>query len=200
MSNNGTATVPLRLPLPRPALARLKELSIYCETGVTLELRRDKQPVLRAVESGGAAAEIGHYVLFCEGGAGVPAWLQLVQSVAANGRHAVIMSSAALVSVEMFRFRQTYQLLIVEHSIKCGEKPSLQRRQLFAGRDGALPLDLCGTDGAAKGSITPEFFTRGGERRELPSALVDAVKVLTAAVNTVNVSKPLFAKAPEPTS
>lgn len=200
MSNNGTAAVPLRLPLPRPALARLKELSIYCETGVTLEVRRDKQPVLRAVESGGAVAEMGHYILFCEGLGTAPAWLQLVQSVAANGRHAVLLSTAAFVSIEMFRYRQTYQLLIVEHSIRPGEKAAVQRRQLFTGRDGALPLDLCGADGAAKGSITPEFFTRSGERRELPTAFVEAVKAATAAVNTVNVSKPLFARAPEAAS
>lgn len=179
-----------RLPLPRPALARLKQLNIYCETRVSLETRRDKRAVLRAVESGGAVHEMGHYVLFCDPKGQPLPWLQQIQSLVANGRHAVIVAES-LVSVEVFRYRHTYQLLIVEHS----SAVEARRRQLFLGRDGTLPLDLSGADVTTRGAIAPEFFTRSGERREFPAMFVDAVKIATAAVNTINVTKALYARA-----
>jgi hypothetical protein len=44
------------------------------------------------VESGGAVREVGHYVLFCdENGRAIP-WLQPLQSIGANGLHAVVIA------------------------------------------------------------------------------------------------------------
>ena len=53
-----------RLVLPKPMMAKLASLGIYCQTWVTAE-RQDgaKRWVLRGVESGGSAKEFGRYIV-----------------------------------------------------------------------------------------------------------------------------------------
>jgi hypothetical protein len=82
---------------------RLQEAGVLCQSEVSLQYQTlAKRAVLRGVESGGATKEIGRYVTFCdELGAALP-WLQPIDSVAVNGRHAVVVAPA-LVSVEVFR-------------------------------------------------------------------------------------------------
>ncbi len=91
------APQPLRLPLPRVAVKRLGEAGVYCQPAVSLEFQSStKRHVVRGVESGGAVREVGHYVLFCdEDGQAIP-WLQPVQSIGANGLHAVVIAPVAL--------------------------------------------------------------------------------------------------------
>ena len=51
-----------RLVLPKPMMAKLDSLGIYCQTWVTVERQdRAKRWVLRAVESGGSVKEFGRY-------------------------------------------------------------------------------------------------------------------------------------------
>jgi len=106
----------------------------------------------RGVESGGATREIGHYVAFC-GPAGEPlAWLQPIQSLTANGSHAVVIAPS-LVSVEVFRAQQTYELLIARHEPRGGEdgrRPQLSSQVLFRGTQGYLSLS-CGARTVRRG-------------------------------------------------
>ena len=92
---------------------RLQEAGVLCQPETSLQYQTlAKRSVLRGVESGGASKEIGRYVTFCdERGDSIP-WLQPIDSVAVNGRHAVVVAPA-LVSVEVFRVRNTYDVLIV---------------------------------------------------------------------------------------
>src|SRR6059036_2847273 len=87
---------------------RLQEAGILCQPEVSLHYQTlAKRSVLRGVESGGAIKEIGRYVTFCDDrGERIPR-LQPIDSVSVNGRHAVVVASG-LVSVEVFRVRNTY--------------------------------------------------------------------------------------------
>ncbi len=54
-----------RLVLPKPLLRRLESAGVYCQTWVTVERQaRAERWILRAVESGGSAKEVGRYVAF----------------------------------------------------------------------------------------------------------------------------------------
>jgi hypothetical protein len=150
------------------------------------------------VESGGAVRELGHFVVFCDAeGQPVP-WLQPVQSIGANGLHAVVIAPS-LVSVELFRFEQTYELLIARHTSHAAGgngRPRLWSEVLFRGRQGYLSLELWNRDREAAGSITPEFLTRAGERKDIPVCFITAVKAATKGVNMIGCDKPQFACAP----
>ena len=81
---------------------RLQEVGVLCQPEVSLQYQTlAKRSVLRGVESGGATKDIGRYVTFCdERGECIP-WLQPIDSVAVNGRHAVVVAQTTLVSVEV---------------------------------------------------------------------------------------------------
>jgi len=161
---------------------RLQEAGILCQPEVSLQYQTlAKRAVLRGVESGGATKEIGRYVTFCdERGECIP-WLQPIDSVAVNGRHAVVVAPA-LVSVEVFRVRNTYDALIVRHEAGPpvdGRRGRIEAKVLFRGRQGYLPLDLTGGEKNMAGQIVPEFFSKAGERVDIP---LEFGKVLKAAV------------------
>jgi hypothetical protein len=107
--------------------------------------------------------------------------LQPIDSVAVNGRHAVVVAPA-LVSVEVFRVRNTYDALIVRHDVvqpPDGRRGRVGAKVLFRGRQGYLPLDLTGAEKNMAGQIVPEFFSRAGEHIDIPAQFD---KVLRAAV------------------
>jgi hypothetical protein len=88
------------------------------------------------VESGGSNRDIGRYVTFCdERGEPVP-WLQLIDSVATNGRHSVVIATA-FISVDVFRIRNTYDLLIAKRQVieGCAAGELNPRLSSGAGRD-----------------------------------------------------------------
>jgi hypothetical protein len=59
---------------------------------------------------------MGRYVGFCgDGGERLP-WFVRPDSVVSNGDHAIVIAPA-LVSIEVFRFERTYELLIARHTI-----------------------------------------------------------------------------------
>jgi hypothetical protein len=161
---------------------RLQEAGVLCQPEVSLQYQTlAKRSVLRGVESGGATKDIGRYVTFCdELGDSIP-WLQPIDSVAVNGRHAVVIAPA-LVSVEVFRVRNTYDVLIVRHDVVAppdGRRRRIEAKVLFRGRQGHLPLDLTGDEKSMAGQIVPEFFNKAGEHIDIPA---EFGKVLRAAV------------------
>lgn len=172
-----------RLVLPKAVMRRLETANIYCQTWLTAEKQaRSGKWVLRGVESGGSTREVGRYISFFSPDGERLAWLQKLDRIGANGVHAVVIAFE-LMSVEMARIDQTYQLLVTRHRIGpavAGKKPSVESVILFRGIDGQLPQKLVNE------GLTPEFFTRAGEVKPIPEEFVDAVKVVTAGVSCVN--------------
>jgi len=161
---------------------RLQAAGVLCQPEISLQYQTlAKRAILRGVESGGATKEIGRYVTFCdERGEPIP-WLQPIDSVAVNGRHAVVVAPA-LVSVEVFRVKNTYDVLIVRHDVAQpadGRRGGIETKVLFRGRQGYLPLDLTGGEKSMAGQIVPEFFSKAGEHIDIPA---EFGKVLRAAV------------------
>lgn len=191
---------PVRLLLPPTALQKLSAAGIYCQPRLSLAYQKSvKRHVLRGMESGGAVREFGHYVVFCDTNGKFIPWLQPLQSITANGPHAVIIAPS-LVSVEMFRVEQTYELIIARHearSGKDGKPPFVFSQPVFVGRHGYLSLELWGRDREAAGEIAPEFFTHGGERNDVPPRFLAAVSAVTKGVTCLGCEKAQFAQAPE---
>jgi hypothetical protein len=138
--------------------------------------------VLRGVESGGSTKEVGRYIsFFSPDGSRLP-WLQRLDRIGPNGVHASVVG-IELISVEMSRIEQTYQLLIAHHRLgksAAGKKPPVESRVVFRGIDGQLPQDLL------KQGLAPEFFTRGGEVKSVPERYSVTVRLIAAAVSCVN--------------
>jgi hypothetical protein len=180
-----TANVPLHVVLPKRTLRRLQEVGIYCRTEVRLEYQdQANRCVIHGTESGGAVREIGRYVTFC-GPEGEPIeQLHPVDSLGANGTHAVVVAPV-LVKVDMFRYGRTYQLLISRHEpqpTSNGKRPTLRNTEIFRGTDGFLPLELCGKDKHLAGTVMPDFFSRSGEKLTIPSHFHAVTMATTLAV------------------
>jgi hypothetical protein len=179
---------------------RLQEVGVLCQPEVSLQFQAfAKRAVLRGVESGGAAKEIGRYVTFCdEKGERIP-WLQPIDSVGVNGRHAVVIGPT-LISVETFRVRNTYDVLIVKYEAlqtTQGRRGRIEAKALFRGRQGHLPLDLTGDAKGMAGNIVPEFFNKAGERVEIPPEFVEVLKATVQGANCVGCTHQHYLTAPK---
>ena len=173
-----------RLVLPKPMMAKLQSLGIYCQTWVTAERQeRAKRWVLRGVESGGSAKEFGRYVSFFGADGSRREWLQKADRIGANGVHAVVVGDI-LVGVEMARVDETYQLVIVRHRVGKpraeGKRPPVESNLIFRGVDCQL------TEKLRKQGLAPAFLARSGEVKPVPVEFLDAVKIVTAGVSCVN--------------
>jgi hypothetical protein len=177
------------IPLGKAALRALEKRGIYCQTSISVEHQHlAKRYVLRGVESGGAVSDMGRYCAFLNlDGAPIP-WLQSIDSISGNGRHAVVVAPE-LIRLEMFRVRRTYELAITRHALqaKNGQnKPVIASSLLFRGREGTLSLDLQDKENRSlRGKVAPTFFSESGELREIPSSFDEAIKIVTTALNTV---------------
>jgi len=180
---------------------RLQEVGVLCQPEVSLQYQTlAKRSVLRGVESGGAIKEIGRYVTFCDARGERIAWLQPVDSVGVNGRHAVVIAPG-LVSVEVFRVRNTYDVLVVKYDVLQpteGARGRIEARVLFRGRQGNLPLDLTGDEKGMAGQIVPEFFNKAGERVEIPPEFVRGLKAAVRGANCVGCTHQHYLTAPKP--
>lgn len=185
------------LPLPVSAREKLSAAGIYCQPRVSLAYQKSaKRHVLRALESGGAVREFGHYVAFCDANGQAISWLQPLESITANGPHAVVIA-ASLIGVEIFRVGHTYELLICRHEARCnpdGRPPFVFSQPMFVGSQGHLSLELWGRDKEVAGEIAPEFFTHGGERNEVPPRFLPAVRAATNGVTCVGCERAIFAR------
>jgi hypothetical protein len=171
-----------RLVLPKAVMRRLESAGVYCQTWVTVEKQaRAGRWVLRGVESGGSSKDIGRYISFFSPDGARLNWLQRLDRIGFNGVHAVVVAPE-LLSVEMARIEQTYQLLIARHRIGVcqAQKPPIESVVVLRGIDGQLPQELL------RQGLAPEFFTRGGEVKPIPEEFADAVKAATAGVACVN--------------
>ena len=161
----------LGLRLTRQALRVLKERGIFAHSPVSLEHQHlAKRYVVRGLESGGAAGELGRYVTFTQEDGQPIEWLHPVEAIGVNGLHAVVVAPV-LVRVEMLRKGRTYELLITQHRpgvTNDGKRPPLETRLLFRGIHGRLDLDLSGKDKDKAGTVLPTFYSRAGEEVGIP--------------------------------
>ena len=161
----------LGLRLTRQALRVLKERGIFAHSPVSLEHQHlAKRYVVRGLESGGAAGDVGRYVTFTQEDGQPIEWLHPVEAIGVNGLHAVVVAPV-LVRVEMLRKGRTYELLITQHRpgvTNDGKRPPLETRLLFRGIHGRLDLDLSGKDKDKAGTVLPTFYSRAGEEVGIP--------------------------------
>jgi hypothetical protein len=171
------------LTLSRRALRRLHEVGIFAQSTVSLEHQHlAKRYVVRGIESGGAVKDIGRYVTFC-GPDGEPLpYLHPLDAIGVNGVHAVVVAPV-LVRIDLFRIGRTYQLIISKHQpveVQSGTRPLLESNVLFRGFNGFHHVDIVGNKAVLSGSNVPQFWSRAGEKVEVPAEFNAAVR---AAVN-----------------
>jgi hypothetical protein len=174
------------LALPVSVLRALQKRGIYCTPGVSLEHQHlAKRYVLRGVESGGAVSDMGRVCAFVSPDGDTLPWLQSLDSIAVNGRHAIFLAES-LVRVEMLRTVRTCELAITLHTLSQvpgRNRPEVASTLLFRGRDGVLPIDLWKEEHRAlRGKLTPIFYTRAGEVLPIPTPFEEAIRKVTAAV------------------
>src|ERR1035438_9624683 len=176
----------LGLRLSRQALRLLKERGIFAHSPVSLEHQHlAKRYVVRGLESGGAAGDVGRYVTFTQADGQPVEYLHPVEAIGVNGLHAVVVA-LALVRVEMLRTGCTYELLITQHRpgvTNDGKRPPLETRLLFRGIHGRLDLDLSGKDKEKAGTVLPMFYSRAGEEVGIPKRFRPVVRAIVGAVH-----------------
>jgi hypothetical protein len=190
----------LGLRLTRQALRVLKERGIFAHSPVSLEHQHlANRYVVRGLESGGAAGDVGRYVTFTQAAGQPVEYLHPVEAIGVNGLHAVIVAPV-LVRVEIVRKGRTYELLVTHHRsgiASDGKRPPLETKVLFRGIHGRLELDLSGKDKSPAGAVLPVFYSLAGEEVTIPRRFHAAVRAITKAVNCVGCSHCHFARAPK---
>jgi hypothetical protein len=174
------------LALPAGVLRALQKRGIYCTPGISLEHQHlAKRYVLRGVESGGAVSDMGRACAFVSPDGDPLPWLQSLDSIAVNGRHAIFLADS-LVRVEMLRTVRTCELAITLHTLSYmpgRNRPEVASAPLFRGRDGVLPVDLWKEEHRAlRGQLTPIFYSRAGEVLPIPLPFEEAIRKVTLAV------------------
>jgi hypothetical protein len=173
------------LSLPDGVLKALRKRGIYCVPGVSVEHQHlGKRYVLRGVESGGAVSDMGRACAFVAADGPPLPWLQSLQSLGVNGRHAIFLAER-FVRLEMLRSLKSYELVITSHTlspVEANKRPEVVSKLIFHGRDGLLPFDLWKEKHRdLRGKLTPMFYDRAGEVIQLPIQYEDAVRGLTLA-------------------
>ena len=174
------------LSLPASVLRGLQKRGIYCTPGVSVEHQHlAKRYVLRGVESGGAVVDMGRACAYLSSDGKPLPWLQSIDSIAVNGRHAILLAER-FVRLEMLRTVHTYELAITRHELctRPGRThPEIYSAMLFQGRDGTLPLDLWKEEHKAVcGELAPTFYSRAGEMIQVPDHFETAIRRITGAV------------------
>jgi len=172
------------LNLPRQVRSQLRQVGILARPEVRLEHQHLAQRyVIRGVESGGAIREMGHYVTFCGEDGEALAYLHPFDAIGVNGVHAVVVAPV-LLRAEMLRTGRTYEFLITGYRIgeaENGRRPPLESQTLFRGVHGYLELELWGKDKESAGSVVPAFYSRGGERLDVPAKFEAVTRAVTKA-------------------
>lgn len=174
------------LAIPSPVLRALEKRRIYCQPSVSIEHQHAAMRyVLRGTESGGAVSDMARYSAYVDiDGRPLP-WLQPLDSLSGNGRHAIVISTQ-LVRIEMLRVGRTYELAISKHALASPEerrRPTLNSHLLFHGRQGTLAVELWKKDNVSlRGSVTPIFYSSAGEVRRFPEKFDEAIRKVTGAL------------------
>lgn len=188
------------LRLPQAALAVLRKRGIFAQASIGLHYQNiAKRYVVRGVESGGAAGDIGRYVTFANEGGQPIECLHPVESIGVNGPHAVVIAPA-LVRLEMLRKVRTYELLISRHapgSLDSGRRPFLQTEVLFRGVHGRLEINFGDKNKAQSSAPLPMFYSLAGEELTVPQRFEAAVQALVTATNCSGCSHSHYVTSPQ---
>jgi hypothetical protein len=174
------------LSLPMQTLRALEKRGIYCQPSVSIEHQHlARRYVLRGVESGGAVADMGRYCAFLNADGSPAPWLQLIDSISGNGRHAIVIAPE-FVRIEMLRIGHTYELAITRLWLKFEEghtRPTIVTAPLFRGHQGTLVVELWNAENKAlRGTVAPAFYSAAGEVLVLPERFDKATRKITGAV------------------
>ncbi len=179
----------------------LKDRGIYAHSVVSVEHQQLAQRyVLRGLESGGSAGDVGRYVTFANEDGQPLEYLHPVEAIGVNGLHAVVIS-AAFVRVDMLRKGRTYELLITRHtlsSVTDGRRPQLETGILFRGIHGRVELDLSGKDKAQAGKVVPTFYSLAGEVIAIPEKFLPLIRATTKGVNCIGCTHAHYLRKPRP--
>lgn len=190
------------IALGRPVLRALEKRGIYCHAGVSIEHQHlAERYVLRGTESGGAVPDMARYCAYLDPEGRPLSWLQPLDSLSGNGRHAVVIAPA-LVRVDMLRIGRTYELAISRHTLSSPElrnRPAINSTLLFRGHQGTLAVELWrGEQRNLRGSISPVFYTPAGEIKQLPEIFEEAVRRITGALSCLGCKHSHVAVPPAP--
>ena len=188
------------LSLPRQTLRALEKRGIYCQPSVSIEHQHlARRYVLRGVESGGAVADMGRYCAYLDAEGNPATWLQKIDSIPGNGRHAIVIAPE-LVRIEMLRIGRTYELAITRLWLKSVDghiRPTIATAAVFRGHQGTLAVELWTTaNKSLRGSVAPVFFTAAGEVLNLPEQFGEAIRKITGAVASLGCRHTHIAVAP----
>lgn len=195
--NRSTDAMGLRLS--RQALRVLRERGIFAQPSVSLQLQQlASQYVIRGIESGGAAGDVGRYVTFAQEDGQRIEYLHPVEAIGVNGLHSIVVAPV-VVRLEVLRKGRTYELLITRHApgkADNGHRPPLETTVLFRGVHGRLELDLSGKDKPEAGAVLPTFYSLSGEEVAIPERFKQAVRSITKAANCTGCSHCHYVRAP----
>ena len=188
------------LPLQQQTLRALQKRGIYCQPSVSIEHQHLAQRyVLRGVESGGAVADMGRSCAYLDADGNPAPWLQQIDSISGNGRHAIVISPE-LVRIEMLRIGHTYELAITRLWLKTEEgrtRPAIATAPLFRGHHGSLTVELWNAENKAlRGTTAPVFYTAAGEVLDLPERFDEPIRKITGAVSCLGCKHTHIAVAP----
>jgi len=174
------------LSLPIQTLRALEKRGIYCQPSVSIEHQHlARRYVVRGVESGGAVADMGRYCAYLNADGDPAPWLQRIDSISGNGRHAIVIAPE-LVRIEMLRIGHTYELAITRLWLKTEEgrsRPAIATALVFRGHQGTLALELWNAENKSlRGTVAPVFYTAAGEVLDLPERFDEAIRNITGAV------------------
>ena len=188
------------LPLQQQTLRALEKRGIYCQPSVSIEHQHLAQRyVLRGVESGGAVADMGRYCAYLDADGNPALWLQQIDSISGNGRHAIVIAPE-LVRIEMLRIGHTYELAIMRLWLKTVEgrtRPVIATAPVFRGHQGTLAVELWNAENKSlRGTVAPVFYTAAGEMLNLPDRFDEATRKITGAVTCLGCKHTHIAVAP----
>jgi hypothetical protein len=199
MRKEQVSLAPHGTTLSRRVLRLLEKAGIFVQSSVSLEHQQlAGRYVVRGIESGGAVKNLGRYVTFC-GPDGEPlAYLHPIDVIGVNGVHAVVVAPV-LIRIDLFRAGRTCQLVITRHepgTVENGRRPRLGNIVLFRGVNGFLELKPLDEKADAATLIAPQFWSRGGEKGEIPSIFLAAVQAATKGATCVGCSHAHFLEVP----
>jgi len=199
-ANNANLYARYGLPLPPQTLRALEKRGIYCQPSASIEHQHlARRYVLRGVESGGAVADMGRYCAWLDMDGNPAQWLQQIDSISGNGRHAIVIAPE-LVRIEVLRIGHTYELAITRLWLKTEEdhaRPAIATAHVFRGHQGTLATELWNAENKSlRGTIAPIFYTAAGEVLDLPNRFEKAIRKITGAVACLGCKHTHIAVAP----
>jgi hypothetical protein len=202
MSNDQNLLARYGLTLSKNVLRRLHTVGITAQPQVSLEYQHAVGCyVVRGIESGGAIKEIGRYVTYCGLDGESLTYLHPLDALGVNGVHSVVVSPA-FVRVEAFRVGRTWQLLVTQHrpsEVVNGRRPSLDNKPLFRGVNGFTDSSASENSTAAEGLAIPKFWSRAGERVEIPERFIAAAKAAVQGAQCIGCSHSHYLQPAIPT-